>query len=416
MPEIFMPRLSDTMEEGTLIQWLKKIGDQVEKGDIVAEIETDKATMELEAYDAGVLEKILVAAGETVAIGTTIALIGTGAGAQPATGEPPAATPTPTRESAPAAPTAQPAGPPDRIASPQPLVAEPASPAERVKASPLARAIAREHSIDLSAVPGSGPGGRVVRADVEASLTAAAAPPAPAAAQVAGTDDIEIPLTNIRRITAHRLVESMQNAPHFYLTTIIDMEELVHLRTELNERLATSGGPKISVNDLLVKASAVALRANPAVNVSWAGDKILQHSRVHVGVAVALESGLIVPVIHDTDHKTITEISAESKALIAKARTGKLTPDEFTGGTFTVSNLGMFGIDQFTAVINPPEAAILAVGAMTREPVAVGKKIKVRQRMKLTLSIDHRALDGATGSRFAAHLKDLLEQPLRILA
>jgi len=422
MPEIFMPRLSDTMEEGTLSQWLKKIGDQIEKGDIVAEIETDKATMELEAYDAGVLEKILVAAGETVPIGTTIALLGTGAGLEPASGKQPAVTPAPARESAAAsAPTAQPNSPPHRIAAPQPPAAEPRSHGERVKASPVARATAREHSIDLSAIPGSGPGGRVVRADVEAALTAAPAPAATAAtspspAQVAGTDDTEIPLTNIRRITARRLVESMQNAPHFYLTTIIDAEALVRLRAELNEPHATDDSPKISINDLLVKASAVALRANPAINVSWAGDKILQHSRVHVGVAVALESGLIVPVIHDTDRKTVTEISAEGKALIAKARVGKLTPDEFTGGTFTVSNLGMFGIDHFTAVINPPEAAILAVGAMAQEPVVFGKKIKVRPRIKLTLSIDHRALDGATGSRFLAHLKNLLEEPLRILA
>ena len=428
MSEITMPRLSDTMEEGTLAAWLKQPGEQVQRGDLLAEIETDKATMELEAFEEGVLQQILVQVGETVPIGQPIAIIGSG----DATAAPPApaeAAPSPAEEAAriEAAPEVETA------AAAPPATAAPAAPAGQapVKASPMARAIARDHGIDLSTVAGSGPGGRVVKADVEAlaagdgrvapaaapapAAPAAAPTPAPAQAAAPPEDVEEIPLSNMRKTVARRLVESMQSAPHFYLTIKVDVDALLGLRAELNQRLADQG-IKLSVNDLLVKACAVTVRSHPDINVSWAGDKILRHRRVSVGIAVAVEGGLIVPVVRDADQKSVSQISGEAKALIEKARVGKLRPDDYTGGTFTISNLGMFGIDQFTAVINPPEAAILAVGATTSEPVVHEGELATRQRMKLTLSIDHRALDGATGAQFLADLKGVLEQPLRILA
>ena len=399
MPEITMPRLSDTMEEGTLAAWLKQPGEQVHRGDLLAEIETDKATMELESFEEGVLERILVQEGETVPIGQPIAVIGSGDGAAP---PPPAPVP-------PAPPTGTP-----------------------VKASPMARAIARDQGIDLSTVTGSGPGGRVVKADVEAVAAgdggravaapapaaptpAAPAAPAPAPAKPAAADVEEVPLSGMRKTVARRLVESMQSAPHFYLTIQVDVDALLELRAELNRRLADEG-TKLSVNDLLVKACAVTLRAHPDINVSWGGDKLLRHRRVHVGIAVAVDGGLIVPVVRDSDQKSVSQISKDAKALIERARIGKLRPEDYTGGTFTISNLGMFGIDQFTAVINPPEAAILAVGTTSEEPIVRDGQLATRQRMKLTLSIDHRALDGATGAQFLAALKATLEEPLRILA
>jgi pyruvate dehydrogenase E2 component (dihydrolipoyllysine-residue acetyltransferase) len=428
MSEITMPRLSDTMEEGTLAAWLKQPGEQVQRGDLLAEIETDKATMELEAFEEGVLQQILVQVGETVPIGQPIAIIGSGDAAAPAaTAQPAGAAPSPAEaatriEAAPEVETAA-------AAPPAPAAPAAAAGQAPVKASPMARAIARDHGIDLSTVAGSGPGGRVVKADVEAlaagdGRAAPAAAPAPAAPAAAPTpapaapppEDVEeIPLSNMRKTVARRLVESMQSAPHFYLTIKVDADALLGFRADLNQRLADQG-VKLSVNDLLVKACAVTVRTHPNINVSWAGDKILRHRRVNVGIAVAVEGGLIVPVVRDADQKSVSQISGEAKGLIEKARVGKLRPDDYTGGTFTISNLGMFGIDQFTAVINPPEAAILAVGATTSEPVVREGELATRQRMKLTLSIDHRALDGATGAQFLADLKGVLEQPLRILA
>ena len=285
--------------------------------------------------------------------------------------------------------------------------------------------------VDLSAVRGAGPGGRIVRSDVEAAVAAlrsapAAAPAAsrataPAAPIVAsGADDEELPLGNVRRITARRLTESMQQAPHFYVTSAVAADELVEARARINAGLAAVAGDatpvKISVNDLVVKAVATALRAHPEVNVSYGGDKLIRHRRVHVGVAVALPDGLIVPVIRDADTLTVTQISAQTRDLATRARAGKLKPDEFTGSTFSVSNLGMFGVDQFTAVINPPEAAILAVGATKQEPVVRDGVLAVGYTMRVTLSVDHRALDGATAAKFLADLTALLENPLATLA
>jgi pyruvate dehydrogenase E2 component (dihydrolipoamide acetyltransferase) len=464
MPQVFMPRLSDTMTEGTVSTWTKGVGDRIEKGDVIAEIETDKATMELEAYDAGVLEQILVDVGKTVPIGEVIAVIGDGSGATaaPATTNAAPADPTPVVPAPPtsaeptpvaAAPAAVAAAVATPVSSPTstPVSAPNGTPPSSANgkhplASPLARNIARDAGLDLATVRGSGPGGRIVRADVEHAIatlgTAVApspqttAPVAPVAAAPAiaplpagpavelqtGPDDEEIALNNVRRITARRLVESMQQAPHFYLTSVVAADELVAARARINDglaALATSRGEtatKVSVNDIVVKAVAVALRAHPEVNVSFGGDKLIRHHRIHIGIAVALPDGLIVPVIRDTDTKTVTQISAETRDLATRARSGKLKVDEFTGSTFSVSNLGMFGVDQFTAVINPPEAAILAVGATKQEPVVRDGQIVVGYTMAITLSVDHRALDGATGAKFLADLTALLENPLATLA
>jgi pyruvate dehydrogenase E2 component (dihydrolipoamide acetyltransferase) len=295
----------------------------------------------------------------------------------------------------------------------------PPPPAARPPTTPLARAMARDLGVDLATIRGTGRGGRIRRADVEAAAAAGAVAPAGGAAAPAPTEDVEeVPLSAMRRTVARRLVESMRSTPHFYLTIAVDAEALLDLRAELNRELAGRGDDlQVSVNDLIVKACAGLLRTNPDLNVSFGGDKLLVHRRVHVGIAVAVEGGLVVPVVRDADRKTLTQVAREAKALAGKARAGKLGAGEVGGGTFTVSNLGMYGIDRFTAVINPPEAAILAVGAAVAEPVATEDGgVEVHRRMRLTLSIDHRALDGATGARFLAQLKSVLEQPLRILA
>jgi pyruvate dehydrogenase E2 component (dihydrolipoamide acetyltransferase) len=430
MPDVLMPRLSDTMTEGVLTQWLKHEGDTVHRGDVLAEIETDKATMELEAYDDGVLTRILVTGGTTVPIGQPIAVIGDGSVVAPP------ATPAPATP-APATPTPTPAAPvPSHAQAPPPAPETRRVPA--VRTSPLARALAREHGIDVATIAGSGPGGRIVRADVESAIAAApsmsspapappktlpaAAPSSPpdvattaTAARTVRGDDEKISLTAVRRITAQRLTESAA-APHFYLTSVVDAAELLTFRAELNKQLVAGTGTKVSLTDLLIRACAVTLRTHPQVNSSWGGDHLLRHRRIHVGSAVALDDGLIVPVIRDADRKAVSEIAAEAHELTERARAGRLTPDEFTGGTFTISNLGTYGIDHFTAVINPPEAAILAVGAATEEPVVRDGRLVATTTMKLTLSIDHRVLDGATAAAFLRDLVRLLEQPLRIVA
>jgi pyruvate dehydrogenase E2 component (dihydrolipoamide acetyltransferase) len=419
MTDIQMPRLSDTMEEGVIANWHKQVGDKVARGEVVAEIETDKALMELEAYDDGVLEKILVEAGTTVPIGEPIAVLGDGSGsaaeAAPAPAAPAPAAAEPAAEEAPAAPAPAPAADPVETAAP-------AESGSKPKASPLAKAVAKEKGVDLGTVQGTGPGGRIIRADIEAAASAAPAEPTPAPAAQATApavvnDDVEeIPLSNIRKVTAKRLTESKQNAPHFYLTSAIDVTELLEFRASLNERLQSAGGPKISVNDLIVKAVATSLRANPAVNVSFAGDKMLQHKRINLGVAVAIEGGLVVPVVKDADRKSVSEIATESRELAGRAREGKLKLDEMSGGTFSISNLGMFGIEQFSAVINPPEAAILAVGAARDEVQVRDGEFVARKILRVTLSADHRAVDGAVGAAFLQQFTSLLEDPIRIIA
>jgi pyruvate dehydrogenase E2 component (dihydrolipoamide acetyltransferase) len=453
MPEIDvpMPKMSMTMEEGELLVWRVAEGEQVRAGDVICEVMSDKVEMEVESPADGTLIRHTVAEGETVAVGAPIAkldseteellgdLFAPAPEAEPALPSGPDQAPTApaapqpaaaTEDTAPRQPSAGAAAPPSAPApSPAPTGDVAVAPGQRVKASPLARVIAKEHRLNLGSIKGSGRGGRILREDVLAivrgetggapAATPAAAPASAAPAQVPvavpadGAD--EIPLSSMRKMVARRLVESMQSAPHFYLTVEVDVEPLLKLRSDLNNDVAEQG-IKVSVNDLLVKACATALRMHPGVNVSWAGDKVLKYEQVHIGIAVALEGGLIVPVIRDADRKSLIQIASEAKALIAKAREGGLSPQEVTGGTFTISNLGMFGIEQFTAVINPPEAAILAVGATTRAPVAVGDDVVIRSQMKLTLSIDHRPLDGATAAAFLATLKDLLEVPFRITA
>jgi pyruvate dehydrogenase E2 component (dihydrolipoamide acetyltransferase) len=411
MPDVIMPRLSDTMTEGILVQWLKQEGEPVQRGEVLAEIETDKATMELEAYDSGVLTRIIAAPGSTVPIGQPIAVIGE----QSAVAVVPAAADVPLAVT----PSLSAADGVAATAEPAPWREPPAT--STVRTSPLARQLARNHGLDIAGIPGTGPGGRVVRADVETAIAASSGTAPVASAQVhsapvalAEPADEQVALTSIRRISAQRLTESAA-APHFYLTSVVNAEPLLAVRTQLNEQLSDSGA-KVSVTDLLVRACAVALKTHPQVNASWGGDHLVRHARINIGVAVALEDGLIVPVIRDADRKRLSEIAAEAHALAERARAGKLTPDEFSHGTFTISNLGMFGIDHFTAVINPPEAAILAVGAAREEAVVRDGQLVVGTTMKLTLSIDHRVLDGATAAGFLQDLVGLVERPLRILA
>ncbi len=445
MSEVVMPRLSDTMEEGELSKWLKNVGDPVAKGDLLAEIETDKATMDLEACEAGVLEQQLVEAGSVVPIGTPVAIIGDGSGSSSAG---PAAAPD-AKAPAEATPPAEPAAPAEPAPPAEPAaLAEPAPPAEpaeaespkaqsdassgtsdRPRTSPLARKIAKEHGIDLATLTGTGTRGRIVRADVEAAIAAGTgARPAQAAAasatsasttQVAAPagEDERIPANRFRSVAARRLTES-QAVPHFFLTSIVDVEKLLAFRTDVNAALEAEG-LKASINDVIVRAAAVALRKHPEANASWVDDAdgqgVIQRARVNVGIAVATEAGLLVPVIKDADRKTLGQISTETIALAEKARAGKLGIDEMTGGTFSISNLGMFGIDQFTAVINPPEAAILAVGTASPVPVLRDGVLVDVPKLKITLTVDHRVMDGAVAAGFLRDLVGILEQPLRML-
>ncbi|MCY9786713.1 2-oxo acid dehydrogenase subunit E2 [Nocardiopsis sp. EMB25] len=422
MSNIEMPRLSDTMEEGVISTWVKKVGDKVASGDVLVEIETDKAVMEYEAYEDGFLVKQTVSEGDTVPIGEVIGVIADSPDAVPEESAPAAPAPAAEekaeeKEEAPAAaPAAEPSAP-----------AAPAGGGERPRTSPLARRLAKEYGLDITKIQGSGPKGRIVRADIEAAAKAgvpeapAAAPEkaAPAAAPQApafedGRDSEELKVSNMRKVIARRLTESKQQVPHFYLRRTIDAEALKAFRAQINEQLSSTG-VKVSFNDLIVKACATALKLHPAVNTSWVDDKLLQHHRVNVGVAVAVDAGLVVPVLHDTDKATLSEISTRTRELAGKARDNKLKPQEMSGGTFSVSNLGMFGVDSFSAVINPPEAAILAVGAMKQEAVVVDGEVAVRNRISLELSVDHRAVDGAVGAAFLKDLAEILEEPMRII-
>ncbi len=397
MPDVLMPRLSDTMEEGVLSQWVKREGDHVRKGDVLAVIETDKPSMDMEAHDDGVLARILVTEGTSVPIGTPIAVIGD-AGTAPSEAAAQSPPLVPDHSERTFAPPAAPAPP------------SAAPPASSVSASPLARKLARERGIDLTTLSGSGPGGRIVRADIEQ----AAREPAPVAAPQAPAADAEvIPLTTVRRLTAQRLAASAREAPHFYLTVVADAGPLLAFRAQANDRRAAD--IKISVTDLLIKACATALTAHPEVNVSWDEARILRHRHVNIGFAVAVDDGLLVPVIRDAERKALTETAREARDLRARARARRLTPDELSGGTFTISNLGMYGIRQFGAVINPPQAAILAVGEAIRQPVVRDDQVTAATTMALTLSIDHRAVDGAIAAVFLAHLKELIGEPLDIV-
>jgi len=435
MKTVEMPKMGDTMEEGKILRWLKHEGDTVKKGESLAEVETDKVNIEIEAFASGVLRKILVQEGESAPIGAQIALIGspdeplpTGASdedAATATREAPTASsvPAPARGSTTGRP--EPTAPTATAASAAPAPA-PAGGHGRIFISPIARRLAEEHQLDYAQIRGTGPNGRIIKMDVEAALAQQAAAPAPAMpaapafepvpAAIEGEEVVEIPLTSMRRTIAKRLSQSMQTAPHFYVTSVIDTGKLAELRRQINEYAASEPQPvKVSFNDLIIKAVARALVRMPQVNVSFAEDRLIQKKQVNVGMAVALETGLIVPVIKHADQRSVLDIAREARRLAEAARSGKLKPDDLSGGTFTVSNLGMYDVESFTAVINPPESAILAVGSITPTPVVENGQVVVRDRMKVTLSSDHRAIDGAIAARFLQEVKRLLEEPFGLL-
>lgn len=416
MANINMPQLGFDMQEGTLVRWLKQPGDEITRGESVAEIETDKAVIEIESFEAGVLTQILVEEGTTVPVGEPIAILDTGdGGSSDAAPAPAAAKP----EAAPAPPTVaeeQTAAAP--VKSPEQPVA-PATNAQgsdglRVKASPLARRLAAEHGVNLHSVTGSGPGGRIVKLDVlTAAEATAAAPVASPVGAVPTREDEVIPLTRMRQTIARRLVESKQQVPHFYVTVAIEMDEAMALRSQLKE-LGDDVGP-VSVNDLVMKATALALQKHPAVNSSFEGEAIRRHGSVHLGMAVAIEGGLITPVIRDCHAKSLVQIAAEARTLAEAARNRSLQPDQYQGNTFTISNLGMFGVEEFSAIINPPAAAILAVSGILEQPVVKNGELAVGRVMKVTLSADHRATDGAEVALFLKDLKHILENPLLLL-
>ncbi len=425
MPKyIEMPKLADTMTEGTLLKWRKSEGDQVEIGDIVAEVETDKATMEMEAFEDGKLSKQLVQVGQKVPIGTRLALLLAEGETAPAPG---ADTPQ-TRT----APSKQKNGPEDNAppAAPQPAksatvaLAQEAASGGRFKSSPLARKIAQERGVSLAGLHGSGPGGRIVAKDVESAPARGAngqtAPGAPAIAPVpatpAGAGDQRLPISGMRRVIAERLLASKTQLPHFYLHIEVDAGPLMALRGQLNAASESAGGPKLTVNDFVLKAVVSAAVKVPAVNASFAGDAIIQYGAVHLSVAVAVEEGLITPVIRDAHHKGLREISEAVKDLATRARNKKLKPDEYQGGTITVSNLGAYGIEFFDAIINPPQALIVSIGAILKKPVVgPGDQIMVGQRMAVGLSADHRVVDGAVGAQYLSELRRLLENPALML-
>ncbi len=436
--KVIMPKLSDAMETGKVIKWIKKEGDSVKGGDVIAEVETDKANVEIEAFGSGVLRKIVVGEGGQVPVGNLIGVI-----AEPsddistlaASAPPPAAAAAPAPDKAAAALPAmesyksEPATP-----SVVPMSPAPAAPAGagagggRVKASPLARKVAAQSGVDLRLVQGSGPGGRIVRRDVEAAGTApAAAPPVarPAAAAPAaatrpafvipprtGAEFEDQPLSPMRAVIAKRMPLSKGPIPHFYVTSEVAMDRAWALRADLN---ALEGQPKVSVTDMIIKACALALLKNPGVNAQLQGQAIRVFHRAHIGIAVALDEGLISPVLRDCDAKPLTQIAFEARDLAERARGGKLRAQEMSGATFSISNLGMFDVEEFSAIINPPEGAILAVGSVLEKPVAEGGQIRVGRRMKMTISCDHRVMDGAMGARFLQDVKRLLEEPLRLL-
>jgi len=435
MKTVEMPKMGDTMEEGKILRWIKKEGDEVKRGESLAEVETDKVNIEIESFASGVLRKILVPEGESAPIGGGIALIGSpdeplpdsssGNGSAKAIA---------TKDADQAASATAGNGSmlnearSDYRASQTSVQSPPeASSQERIFISPIARRIAEEHHLDYSHIEGTGPNGRIIKLDIEAALAkeqeaAAALTPTQmpvletGLATVEAAEATEVPLTAMRRTIAKRLSQSMQTAPHFYVTSVIDTGKLADLRRQINEYTQNVPNPvKVSFNDLIVKAVATALVDMPQVNVSFAEDRLIMKKQVHIGMAVTLEQGLIVPVIRNADQHSVLAIARESQRLAELARTGKLRPEDFSGGTFTVSNLGMFDVESFTAVINPPESAILAVGSITPTPVVVDGQVVVRDRMKVTLSSDHRAIDGVIAARFLQEVKRLLEEPFGLL-
>ena len=464
--KVVMPKLSEQMESGKIIKWLKKEGDRIQSGDILAEVETDKADVEMEAFGAGVLRKILVSAGDKAAVGSLIAVIaeegedinavvaqaggGTpapaaapagaaAAASQPGMADRPASVPPQPKSEDHAArspsPSRGPEGPgsqrvqqavaqqPMKSGGPEMAPRTPQSGAAaggRVKASPLARKIAAQSGVDLRLIQGSGPGGRIVRRDVEAAATAPAATPAAAAAPalrrvaptVGGPEFEDVALSAMRATIAKRMPLSKAPVPHFYVTSEVAMDRAWELREELN---GLEGQPKISINDLIIRACALTLLHHPGVNASFQGESIRVFHRVHMGIAVALDEGLITPVLRDVDAKSLAQIAVEARDLAERARQRKLRAQELSGATFSISNLGMFDVRDFSAIINPPEGAILAVGSVRKVPVVTEEGLGVGRRMAMTISCDHRVMDGAMGARFLQDVKRLLEEPLRLL-
>jgi pyruvate dehydrogenase E2 component (dihydrolipoamide acetyltransferase) len=446
--KVHMEALSPTMEEGQIVKWVKSEGDEVSSGDILAEIETDKATMELVARGDGILRAVLLGEGDTAPVGAVIGVIATadediegmvadagGSSAEDdgsAGSDSPAATGTDTADDADAADTES-----HKSKSDREMDDAPSDGAGRVKASPLARRLAEEAGIDLTGVSGSGPGGRIVKADVEEAATSAPAEPSRSAATAPapsgdapprrtapppadwsdagaseGHEDVKV--SQMRKTIARRLTESLSPVPHFFLTIEVDMARVMEARKSVNAAVE-SDGDRVSVNDFVLKALAAALRKHPACNAAWHDDVIRRFDHIHVGVAVAVEDGLITPVVKHADRKGLVQISREVKEMAGRAREKKLQPEEYTGSTFSISNLGMFGIREFTAIINPPEAGILAVGAVEEIPVAIDGELTVRPRMRVTMSCDHRVIDGATGAKFLQTLRTMLEEPAAIL-
>lgn len=434
MPELSMPRLSDTMQEGTITHWLKKAGDEVKKGEVLAEVETDKANMEIESYESGILEQILVQEGEAAQVGQPIAFIGSGAGAQKA-----AQTAAPRAE----AQVVQNAFSASTVVIPRQnalacnehdneATSSAGDNGARIKVSPLARRIAEEHGIDLRQIQGTGPGGRIVRDDLQDYLekqyvAASAAQPvaqpqptlaAPAAqpsSLAVSSEDVEvIPLTTTQKTIVRRLTESKQTIPHIYISNEVDMTEALALRHRFNAATGESG-VKVSVNDLLIKACALALEKFPEVNSSYQDGQFLRHKHINIGMAVDIPNGLVVPVIHDANIKGVRSIARETKALAEKARNNKLAVNDISGGTFSVSNLGMMDVTEFKAIINPPEAAILAIGATRQAVVPFEDQPIIREMMTLTISADHRVLGGAACARFLQEVKRLLQAPYSLL-
>ena len=418
---VTMPKMSDTMQEGTIAAWLKKVGDSVKSGEIIAEVETDKATMELESYEDGVLLYIGVEAGGSVPVDGIIAVIGErGADYQSllAAHQGGGQVPAPVEVASPTAPAAVATPTPEMPQAPVKELVASATGNERVKASPLAKKIASEKGVDIRQVAGTGEGGRIVKRDIESFVPTAATVSSQVSSSQAVSNAVlgqesfrEEKVSQMRKTIAKRLAESKYSAPHFYLTMEINMDKAIEARKSMNE----FGTAKISFNDLVIKASAAALRQNPKVNSSWLGDKIRYNDHIHIGMAVAVEEGLLVPVIRFADQLSLSQISNQAKSLGQKAKNKELQPKDWEGNTFTISNLGMFGIDEFTAIINPPDACILAVGGIKETVIVKDGQMKVGNLMKVTLSCDHRVVDGAVGSAFLQTLKGLLEDPVRIL-
>ena len=403
MNQITMPKLSDTMLEGTLIKWHKKAGDKISVGDVIADVETDKATMEMEAFDDGLITELLIPEGGVVKVGQPIANL---EGGKKSVSK--SATQSATAASTPAAATPLPTKP----------KASASADGSRVKASPLAKKIALERGVDLSGVQGSGPGGRIVAADVPATATAprGAAPSAPRIEVPFSDADTKTPLSGMRRTIAERLLASKTQIPHFYLTIEIDAAPLAKLRKDLNTAAEAAGTAKVTVNDFILLAAARAAKAHPKVNAAFAGDSIVEYASVNLSVAIAVEDGLITPVIRDAHNLSLREISAAVKDLAVRARSKKIKPEEYQGGTLTISNLGAFGIDSFYAIVNPPQAAILAVGAIVKKPVVNAQdQIVAGQRMTIALSGDHRVVDGAAGAEFLSTIRKSLEAPTTLL-